>query len=95
MTQTLEFEIKEKIESLKAKILEKHPLMPNLLQEIHRALSAQPEQVTLLSEEEMNVIIQGLEAHTNTFLMTAAATKTPSKSVNQRIKNLGLAAFGG
>lgn len=92
---TLESQIKEKIADLSSKILAKHPMMPSLLQEIHKALLQNPECVTLLSDEEINTIVKGLESHTNTFLMAAAATKTPAKSVTSRIKNLGLEAFGG
>ena len=93
MSETLEFAIKEKVEDLKAKILAKHPNMPILLQEIHTALLQNPDQVTLLSEEEIAVIVSGLEVHTNTHLMTAAATKAPTKNVKSRIQNLGLDAF--
>lgn len=93
MAETLEYAIKEKVEDLKQKILAKHPLMPALLQEIHTAVLKNPEQVTLLSEEEIATIVSGLEVHTNTHLMVASATKTPAKSVTSRIKNLGLDAF--
>lgn len=89
----LETQIKEKITSLREKILTKHPSMPSLLQEIHTALLKNPEQVTLLSEEEIKDLVSGLEMQTNTFLVTAAATKPASKSVVGRIKNLGLDAF--
>lgn len=78
------FALKESVESLKGMILGKHPSMPTLLREIHTALSKQPEQALLLSEEEIHVIVSGLEVQTNTYL---AASITPkNKSLAGKIK---------
>lgn len=71
--------IREKIGSLQSALLERHPRMPTLLQEIHTALRAQPENVTLLPEEDIAVIISGLQQQTNTFL-AEAVTKSKGKA---------------
>jgi hypothetical protein len=87
-------ELKSKVENLKAKLLARDPNMPLLLREIHVALREQPENVTLLAEEEIAVIVEGLTIQTGVEF-SAAVTKSPaaSKSVNARIKALGADAF--
>jgi len=91
------FKLKEAIEDLKGKILDKHPMMPNLLREIHKTVQQYPEQVTLLSEEEIAVIIRGLETHSNVYLATKAVKNagSPSKMANlkAKIKTMGEDAF--
>jgi hypothetical protein len=79
------FVLKEQIASLANMILEKHPQMPGLLREIHTALTKQPENILLLSEEDMNKIVQGLEVQTNSYLATAIA-KTEPKSLAGKLK---------
>ena len=78
-------------------IKDRHPTMPTLLQEIWRALKAQPENVTLMTEEEIGVIVSGLQVQTNVSLAqnmskqskSAAATKSVAAKINQ----LGLDAI--
>lgn len=80
--------IREKIGSLQSALLERHPRMPTLLQEIHTALRAQPENVTLLPEEDIAVIVQGLQVQTNTFL-AETVTKSKGKSgETQKLKSI-------
>jgi hypothetical protein len=79
------FALKEKVASLSQLILAKHPQMPVLLQEIHTALTKQPENVLLLSEEDIAVIISGLEVQTSTSLMTAA-TSTSKVSLKKALQ---------
>ena len=66
------FELREKCQELSNMILEKHPRMPMLLREIHTAILAQPEQVTLLSEEDIASIVKGLFIQTGTEFAAAA-----------------------
>jgi hypothetical protein len=56
--------LKESILSLQTALLEAHPTIPTLLQEIHSFIKANPEQVTLLSEEDIEVIVRGLSRQT-------------------------------
>ena len=49
-------QLSEKVSALSEAILSRHPTMPTLLREIHTTLRSYPEQVTLLSESEIQVI---------------------------------------
>lgn len=75
-------QIKEKVLSLQTALLEQHPTMPGLLREIWQTLKANPEQVTLLEEEEIGVIVNGLKQQTKTEIATTAL-KTKTKSIKQ------------
>lgn len=86
MTQNLSFEIAEKVQSLNNALLSQHPTMSGLLREIWQAVKANPEQATLLSEDEIAIIVSGLKKQTATEIATAAL-KTKKTSV----KNLTLA----
>lgn len=75
-----------KISELQEKLLSNHPQMPLLLREIHSTLKENPAVVTLLREEEdIQVIVQGLEKQTNTYLVQAM---TASKSGSAKNKAL-------
>ena len=73
-------QIREKILALDSALESQHPTMPSLLQEIWKALKANPDCVTLLTEEEIGVIVNGLKRQTATTIATAAL-KTKSKSL--------------
>ena len=80
-------QISEKILQLKESLLSQHPQMPSLLRDIHKTLKENPDCVTLLSEEEVGVIVNGLKRQTQTEIATAAIKSTPKKS----LKSLTLA----
>jgi hypothetical protein len=86
------FILKEKVASLQEALLSKHPRMPTLLQEIHKTLKQYPEQVTLLEEEEINIIVQGLEKQTGVELVQQTV-KSAKSSATAKIKSLGADAF--
>lgn len=90
---TIPFELQEKITSLQAAILDKHPTMPTLLREIHTALRKQPENVVILSEDEIGIIVRGLEIQTNTFLADTVSKSSKSTSAVTKVKKLGADAF--
>jgi hypothetical protein len=92
MTSLL-FEIQEKIAELQTIILDKHPKLPNLLKEIHTTLAQYPENVLLLSEEQIAVIVNGLEHQTNTFLATSVVKSSKSSTSTAKLKALGASAF--
>lgn len=71
-------EIKIKIAELQELILSAHPRLPLLLQEIHKVLKNDPENVTLLSEEDIGIIVSGLMRQTSTEITTAAMKKKTS-----------------
>jgi len=70
-------QISSAVLELQQLILKDHPTMPTMLRAIHKQLLADPTTVTLMKEEEIAVIISGLEKYTKTELI--AVTKTTSK----------------
>jgi len=62
------FELREKVGQLQTALLTAHPMMPTLLRTIHMQLKADPEIVTLLSDDEIHIIVEGLKKQTNTEL---------------------------
>jgi hypothetical protein len=83
-TQTAE-SIAMKIAELQEVILGAHPRMPMLLREIHGILKADPDCVTLLSEEDIGTIVSGLKKQTMTEITAATLKKKTS------LKNTSLA----
>ena len=77
---------------LQTSLLDRHPRMPTLLREIHTALRAQPENVTLLNEDQISVIVNGLKVQTGVQFATAA-TKGSTKSLKAKIAAQGVDAF--
>lgn len=89
----LGFELQEKVAQLQAALLERHPKMPVLLREIHTTLRAQPENVTLMSEEEIAILVDGLKIQTGVEFAQSMVKGPGSKSTAGKIKQLGLGAF--
>jgi len=77
-------EIQMKIAELQDCILKAHPRMPMLLREIHTVLKNDPDNVALLSEEDIGILVQGLMKQTDTEI----ATNTLKKKV--KLKDVGL-----
>ncbi len=92
-TVPLGFELKSKVAELEESLLSRHPRMPVLLQEIWKALREQPENVTLLSEQDIAVVVNGLKQQTGVEFAAAAVKGTRAKSAVAKIKQLGLEAF--
>lgn len=87
------FILKEKVASLEAALLSKHPTMPILLAEVHRTLKAQPENMILLTETEIRAIVNGLETQTQVFLAESVGKASKSTSKIANIKAKGSDAF--
>lgn len=81
------YQVKEAIQDLKTKLLSAHPEMPVLLRKIHTTLRSDPEVVTLLDEEDIEVIVNGLSAQTKTTIATSIASSKKGKS----LKSIGVA----
>lgn len=79
-------QLKEKLVRLESQLLEAHPQLPILLREIHTTLKSDPEIVTILTEEEIGIIVSGLKRQTNTEIAVKAAKKTSTA----KLKNVGL-----
>jgi len=80
---TQAYEIKEKLAELEAALLASTPDMPLLLQRIHKQLKADPDLVTILSDEEAGILVRGLKKHTSTVITAAAVKAKPKKSLKQ------------
>ena len=79
-------QISAKISELNTALLSQHPTFPVLLREIHKTLKSYPENVTLLTDEEIGVIVNGLSRQTNTAIATVAIKNSKTKS----IKSIGV-----
>jgi hypothetical protein len=77
------FEVREKLAQLEQALLDKTPNMPVLLRDIHRTLKADPDVVTILSEEECSILVRGLSKQTATAIATKAVKKAPKKALSK------------
>lgn len=68
-----------KVDSLRQALVNVHPDMPKLLNDIWKLLKADPNNVTLLSDEDMGVISSGLQTQTNTRIIEHTAPKRAKK----------------
>ena len=93
--QTDGFLLQEKVLELSAMLTERHPKMPTLLAEIHRTLQKYPEQVTLMDEDQIRIVVEGLKVQTGVQFAAAAATgKTSTVSnLKNKIASKGVDAF--
>lgn len=71
-----------KLAELSESILAAHPRLPVLLRDIHTQLLKDPDQVTLLSEEDIRLIVTGLKQQTKTEIATSAL-KSKTKSAKK------------
>jgi hypothetical protein len=76
-------QLREKVLSLQTALLEANPTMPVLLREIHQNLKQDEEIVTILSEEEIGIIVQGLMKQTNTVILASVAKKGTGKALKK------------
>jgi hypothetical protein len=84
-------QLKEKVGSLQEALLASNPAMPVLLREIHQHLKQDEEVVTLLTEEEIGIIVSGLKKQTQTAILTVTAKKGTGKSLKKTtLADLGL-----
>jgi len=79
-------QLKCNISELQESLLAQHPQMPTLLHTIWKALKENPDQVTLLEEEEIQIIVNGLKKQTSTEIAVAAL-----KSSKKGTSKIGLA----
>ena len=85
-TSSGHYEISEAIQSLQTALLAMNPEMPFILRKIHAQLKADPELATLLDEDEIGIIVNGLSTHTKSVIATTVA-----KSKTKSIKSIGVA----
>jgi len=87
-------DLQSKVAELQARLLDKHPMMPKLLEEIWVTVRKYPEQVLLLGESEIATIVNGLKVQTGIEFNTMVA-KSPSvtKNLKDKIKTGGADLF--
>ena len=68
----------EKCQELEEALSTDLPGFPYILKDIHETLRADPDVVTLLTEEQIAIIVKGLEKHTGIVVTPAKAKKTTS-----------------
>lgn len=80
------FQVREKLASLEAALLEGTPNIPGLLRDIHQTLKADPDVVTILSEEECSILVRGLKKQTATEIATKAVKKGSGKKAQSKMQ---------
>lgn len=93
MSDQTAYILQEKVAELSAALLARHPSMPSLLREIHTTLSKYPEQVTLMSEEDVHTVVEGLKVQTGVEFAATVTKPSASKSLAAKITKLGADAF--
>lgn len=84
--------VADSIQELQVAIHQAHPRMPQLLHDIWSTLHSYPEQVTLLSEDQMEIVFSGLEKIVDTDLAALtlkSATKAGTKKASITTASLG------
>ena len=74
-------QLKEQVEQLRTSLLTASPGLPTLLRTIHTALQADKDMVSVLTEDEIGVIVNGLMRQTNTVIAKAAIKGKGGKAV--------------
>ena len=73
------FAVKEKLAQLQEGLEARLPGLSTLLRDIHSTLKKDPDVVTLLSEDDCNILVEGLKKQTSVEIATAAI-KSPRKA---------------
>lgn len=94
MESKLGFEFLDKVNQLEEALLERHPLLPNLLREVYTALRKQPENAVLANEEELAIIVQGLDQQTGAALATLAVSQSKKPSAKKAAAKISVDSLG-
>lgn len=87
-------QVSERIAALSQALQERSPHIKTILHQIHTTLAQQPENVTLLTEEQIVPIIQGLEQVTNTHFAISSSKGAGSTKIAKKLANASMDAFG-
>jgi hypothetical protein len=77
----LEEQVRESIASMQTALLSAHPDLPSLLRKIHTTLKANPDIVTLLSEDEIGIIVNGLSRQQNITIASSISKGGKGKTI--------------
>ena len=75
-------DLQMRIASLESAILATHPTLPVILREIHKQLRDDPAIVTLMTPEEIRVVVSGLKLQTKVEITQAAVKKRIPKNIS-------------
>lgn len=81
------YQVKEKLADLEGRLLATSPGLPTLLREIWVNLKKDADLVTILSPEECNILVRGLEKQTNVEMATVTIK---SGTKGKALKNITL-----
>lgn len=73
---------------LEAMILAADPTMPTILRQIHRHLGQDPELVTMMTEEEVQLMVTGMIVHAKAAIVEPAKAKTAKAAVSAAKKKV-------
>lgn len=76
--------VKDKLQLLATQLAEQVPNIATTLRDIHQTIKKDPDVATILTEEEVSILVTGLKQQTKTEIATAAAktkSKKPLKSI--------------
>lgn len=91
MTPDQTTELRIKVAELENALLTAHPMIPMLLRTIHTQLRKDPEIVTIMSPEEIGVVVNALKHQTKTEI-TTTLVKSSGTSVTAKIKKAAASA---
>ena len=74
------YQIKEKLAELESLLIAQNPNISVVLRDAHKILKADPDLVTILSEEECSILVRGLKKQTQTEIVTKKL-KAPKKDL--------------
>lgn len=80
---TQAYEVREKLAQLEDQLIAGTPNMAVLLRDIHRVLKADPDVVTVLSDEECSILVRGLKKQTATEIATKKIKSGPKKAMSK------------
>lgn len=86
--------IQLKLADLQQQLLSQHPGMPTLLRDIHSQLKQNPETVTLMTEDEIAIVVQGLSKQTMTHLSGSVMKSTKSATATKALKKVSTDDLG-
>lgn len=74
-------QLKFNVAALQEQLLSAHPMIPTLLRDIHKQLGEDPTNVTLLSEEEIGIVVSGLMKQTQQEIATSITKSGKGKAI--------------
>lgn len=81
-------QVQEQLAYMQEQLTQATPNIATLLRTIHQQLKKDPEIVTILSEEECQILVNGLKEHTKIEISTVAAKKKKPSLKNLTLESI-------